>query len=121
MYCSLKPVLLTVIIFLSLTICTPSAWSAESNESPSLPSTQAPVTPTPNTPGAGMEGQRGERMKKGMHKMKEACGADIGKHCSTVEPGGGRIMQCLEQHQSEISPSCQQMLQKKASRQGKGR
>ena len=121
MYCPLKPVLLTAITFLSLTICTLSVWAAESSESPSLPSTQAPVTPAPDTSGAGMEGQRGERMKKGMHRMKEACGADISKHCSTVEPGGGRIVQCLEQHQSEISPSCQQMLQKKASRQGKGR
>lgn len=121
MYCPLKTVLFTLITFLPFNICTISVWAAESSESPSLPSTQAPVTPAPNTSGAGMEGQRGERMKKGMHKMKEACGADISKHCGTVEPGGGRIVQCLEQHQSEVSPSCQKILQKKESRQGKGR
>lgn len=121
MHCPLKTVLSTLIIFLSFNIYTISVWAAESSESPSLPSTQAPVTPTPNPSGSGMDGQPSERMKKGMRKMKEACGADISKHCGTVEPGGGRIVQCLEQHQSEVSPSCQQILQKKGSRQGKGR
>jgi hypothetical protein len=121
MDCPLKTVLLTVVTFLSFSMCSMSGWAAESSDSPSLSGTQAPVTPTPDISGSEREGQRGERMKKGMHKMKEACGADINKHCSTVEPGGGRIVQCLEKHQSEVSSSCQQLLQKKASRQGKGR
>ena len=35
-----------------------------------------------------------------------ACRADIGKLCSKVEPGAGRIRACLEAHEAELSPAC---------------
>jgi hypothetical protein len=56
-----------------------------------------------------------------MHRMREACGEDIKKLCQNVKPGEGRIVQCLEQHQSEVSQTCNELLTKKESRQGKGR
>src|SRR5262245_17085174 len=83
---------------------------------PSSPTTQAPPSGSP--PPQGQMG--GEHRQQAMHKMKEACGADIQKLCQNVKPGEGRIIQCLEQHQSEVSPSCNQLLTKKESRQGKG-
>jgi hypothetical protein len=45
---------------------------------------------------------------------------DINKFCHDVKPGEGRIIQCLEQHQAEVSQECNQLLTKKESRQGKG-
>jgi hypothetical protein len=39
--------------------------------------------------------------------LRQACAADVQKLCSGVEPGGGRILRCMRQHQSELSPDCQ--------------
>jgi hypothetical protein len=36
-----------------------------------------------------------------------ACRADLEKFCKDVQPGGGRLMKCLSEHQSELSPECQ--------------
>ncbi|MGQ0811867.1 MAG: cysteine rich repeat-containing protein [Nitrospiraceae bacterium] len=85
--------------------------------SPSSPTTQAPAPQS--TPAPQGQGTQGERRKKAMHRMKEACGADIQKFCQNVKRGEGRIVQCLEQHPNEVSQNCSQLLQKKASRQGK--
>jgi len=40
----------------------------------------------------------------------QACRDDVRKHCSAVKPGGGRALACLEQHESELSASCQAAL-----------
>ena len=39
-------------------------------------------------------------------KLKSACGADIGKFCSMVTPGEGRIMLCMMAHEDKISDKC---------------
>ena len=36
----------------------------------------------------------------------QACKSDIDKFCKDVEPGGGRLVSCLKQHESELSPVC---------------
>lgn len=38
---------------------------------------------------------------------REACKADFEKFCPGVEPGGGRIIECLAQHLNELTPECQ--------------
>jgi outer membrane protein OmpA-like peptidoglycan-associated protein len=50
------------------------------------------------------------------------CGADIDKHCKKIELGGGRIQQCLNQNQAQVSPLCKasvralgELLQKRAA------
>lgn len=41
---------------------------------------------------------------------KEACQADFEKFCSGVEPGGGRVIECLSKHKSELSEACQKVV-----------
>jgi hypothetical protein len=36
----------------------------------------------------------------------QACRSDFTKFCSDVEPGGGRIVACLKQHQNDLTPAC---------------
>ena len=57
-----------------------------------------------------------EKAKKKVEEFKEACKGDAKNLCKDVKPGGGRIVQCLKQHESELSPSC-----KAAMSQPKGR
>lgn len=40
----------------------------------------------------------------------QACGADIRTHCDKVQPGGGRVVQCLKEHRSAVSAACQAQL-----------
>jgi hypothetical protein len=41
---------------------------------------------------------------------REACTADIEKLCAGVDPGGHQIMQCLRQHQDDLSDGCKSTL-----------
>jgi Cysteine rich repeat len=50
-------------------------------------------------------------------EVRSACEADVAKLCAGVQPGGGRIMQCLAQHKTEVSDGCKQAIAK--ARQGK--
>jgi len=119
-YRSLMRTLIISGIFLSV-YATHTAWGADPAPAPSTapePSAaQTPPPPSPSTPPTQEE--HDGRMKGGKHKMREACEADIKQFCSNVKPGGGRIVQCLEQHQKEVSQGCNQFLEKKESRQGK--
>ncbi len=44
----------------------------------------------------------------------KACGSDMRQHCSRVSPGGGRVLACLQQHESGLSATCQSELPKLA-------
>jgi hypothetical protein len=35
-----------------------------------------------------------------------ACKADVEKLCKDVQPGEGRIVECMKAHQKELSPKC---------------
>jgi hypothetical protein len=39
------------------------------------------------------------------------CDVDIEKHCSNVEPGEGRIIDCMEPHLKTVSKRCQKAMQ----------
>lgn len=38
--------------------------------------------------------------------LAEACRADVQAHCANVEPGEGRIHQCLRKNRGKLSPGC---------------
>jgi len=39
-------------------------------------------------------------------KLEDACRNDIKKYCSTVTPGEGRMIYCMEAHEDKISAKC---------------
>jgi hypothetical protein len=45
-----------------------------------------------------------------------ACTQDAQKFCGGVQPGEGRMWDCMKQHQSELSPDCQKHMAQKKER-----
>lgn len=43
---------------------------------------------------------------------KRACIEDVKRVCLTVQPGDGRMLQCLQEHEQELSEGCYQSLPK---------
>jgi hypothetical protein len=51
-----------------------------------------------------------ERLHEGKEKVRDkmqSCKDDAQKFCKGIQPGGGRIIECLKSHQNELSPACQ--------------
>lgn len=42
--------------------------------------------------------------------VRQACAADVETLCASVQPGGGRIMQCLKTNAAKVSPGCKDAL-----------
>ena len=45
-----------------------------------------------------------------MTDPKGPCGADIEKFCKDVQRGGGRIAQCMKQHENDMSQACREQI-----------
>ena len=45
-----------------------------------------------------------------MKAIRQACSVDRQKFCGSIQPGGGRILECLRSHGPELTPACQQAL-----------
>ena len=43
---------------------------------------------------------------KKMQELRQACKGDVERLCKDVKPGGGRLVKCLKEHESELSPEC---------------
>ncbi|ODM70958.1 cysteine rich repeat-containing protein [Bradyrhizobium elkanii] len=48
--------------------------------------------------------------------LRSACGADVRSICGGVQPGGGRIVQCLATNAGSLSPACRDVLAPFAAR-----
>ncbi len=51
-----------------------------------------------------------ERRGEGRAAMR-ACAPDAAKLCKDVQRGGGRVIECLKSHQSELSPACSEAME----------
>jgi Cysteine rich repeat len=66
---------------------------------------QSALADEPPTPAAPPQG--GE--------VRGACKADIEKLCPGIQPGGGKIRECMKQHEADLSDACKQALAKARS------
>ena len=42
--------------------------------------------------------------------LRDACQADVEKHCADIKTGQGRIRRCLRQHEAELTPGCKEQI-----------
>lgn len=56
------------------------------------------------------------KAREEIKEAKEACDEDIQKLCKGVQPGGGRIVKCLKQHEGDLSPACKEHIAKPRGR-----
>ncbi|MGA0563813.1 cysteine rich repeat-containing protein [Ancylobacter sp. VNQ12] len=42
--------------------------------------------------------------------LRSACGADIRAVCAGIQPGGGRLLQCIQANPDRISQGCKDVL-----------
>ena len=63
-------------------------------------------TETTETKGPGAPHEWGA-----MKDMRKSCAADVGKFCKDVQPGHGRIADCLNQHTAELAPACKKTVE----------
>jgi hypothetical protein len=50
------------------------------------------------------------KVKEKIHDFANACKADMKMHCKGTQPGEGRLVQCLKQHEAELSADCKEMM-----------
>ncbi|MFL5309943.1 MAG: cysteine rich repeat-containing protein [Myxococcales bacterium] len=50
--------------------------------------------------------QKRDSFRERMQEIRAACEEDARKFCAGVQPGGGRIASCLQQHESDLSEAC---------------
>jgi Golgi apparatus protein 1 len=56
-----------------------------------------------------------EKLTAKIAKLESACAKDIKKYCTTVTPGEGRMIYCMQAHEDKISLQCAYELEESAS------
>jgi hypothetical protein len=54
--------------------------------------------------------------KKRAGEFAQACKADADKLCKQVQPGGGRVIRCLEGNKAQLSTACRQKIEEAEKR-----
>ena len=49
---------------------------------------------------------RGQEVREHVQLAHEACREDISKYCKEIQPGKGRLLTCLKEHESGLSADC---------------
>ena len=60
--------------------------------------------------------QHAAEVKKRGKEFRAACEDDVLKLCKDVQHGGGRIANCLKQHEQELTPDCKAKIQQKQAK-----
>lgn len=50
-------------------------------------------------------------IKEKRHEAREACADDIVRFCGNIQPGKGRVIHCLKEHENELTPQCKMKIQ----------
>jgi hypothetical protein len=79
------------------------------------PATAAAPGAAPATAPAALA-LRPMRPREVLFVLRSACGGDVRALCPGVEPGGGRIIECLATQAASLSPACQSVLAQFAAR-----
>jgi hypothetical protein len=56
------------------------------------------------------------RPREEIFVLRSTCGGDVRSLCGGVQPGGGRIVQCLATKAASLSPACKEVLSQFAAR-----
>ena len=51
-----------------------------------------------------------ERAVAALSYVANECDADMEKYCGSIEPGEGRLLECLEKHDKEVSGRCKKAI-----------
>jgi hypothetical protein len=51
-----------------------------------------------------------ERAVAALSYVANECDADLEKYCSSIAPGEGRLLECLEKHDKQVSGRCKQAI-----------
>jgi hypothetical protein len=62
-----------------------------------------------------------ERVVGALAYVANECGADLEKHCAAIQPGEGRLAQCLKKNEKNISERCRQAMKDISEMQPSGR
>jgi hypothetical protein len=54
----------------------------------------------------GQTQQLAARLDAAVKKVEAACSDDLKKYCSTVTPGEGRLILCMQAHEDKVSEKC---------------
>ncbi len=57
-----------------------------------------------------------ERLVAQIAKLQSSCTDELTKYCSTVTPGEGRLLYCMQAHEDKISAKCAYELEETAAR-----
>jgi hypothetical protein len=93
---------ITLSLLVGLNLMAPAAFADDLMPSP--PASTSPPPATPNNPA--------QPSPQAVAAARAACATDIEKLCPAVQPGGGRVLTCLKQHQDQVTDGCKQAVMK---------
>lgn len=77
------------------------------------------LAPVASAHGDGADKKRGDGDKKPGGGGFAACEADKAKLCGGVEPGDGRLIACVMEHEAELSEGCRAAVKNKKSEEAR--
>jgi len=91
------------------------ATSAAGAAATAVPATAAPAGAPAAAPAPALV-LRPLQPREELFVLRSACGGDVRSLCGGVQPGGGRIVQCLATQAASLSPACKGVLSQFAAR-----